>query len=149
MHRRFEVNHAAVAGAAALLGIQRPVKVAPRPMKRRSGRYCWGGKFDLDLPMQDLPHHRITVNRTLSPEAATRVVWHELGHALQAERHPTMRAFGLAYGRALQEVGLNISDADLRTLDQDAYSRSRFEREADMIKAEYANIPLTDPTNGE
>jgi hypothetical protein len=69
-------------------------RVQIRLTHHKSGRF---GAYQLRPVGSELVHH-ITVKNWLSPEQASRTLWHELTHAMQAER--AMRAADAADRRA-------------------------------------------------
>lgn len=89
----WKLDRAALAEAIALLGLSLPVKI--KQTSHQGGRYGahsfrpLRGKFFRD-PSRDTAaggmYHHITVKSWLSPEQAGRTLWHELTHAMQAER---------------------------------------------------------------
>jgi hypothetical protein len=72
----FRVDDDALRDGCELLGIHHPVRIV---LNGRVGP-TWGNhRFDG-------AEHRIMVKSYLTPEQATRTLWHELTHAMQAER---------------------------------------------------------------
>jgi hypothetical protein len=89
-----------IALAAQHLGIAVPVEVRRSATRKLLGRYH-GIRLHDDAPrdpdviatmsddyLNTLMHHHITVSARLTPEAASRVIWHEMTHAAQYERDP-------------------------------------------------------------
>jgi len=72
----FTVNRQAVDDAAALLGLKLPVRIR---FNSRVGRTNGNYRFKGD-------HHDIMLKSYRTPEQASDTLWHELTHALQAER---------------------------------------------------------------
>lgn len=71
----------AIERAAVALGVTQPVAVGCANYAR--GR--WGGMHSFERD-----EHRIRVARWLSPERASRLLWHELTHAAQRDRGEVM-----------------------------------------------------------
>lgn len=99
----------AIARAAALLGITRPVVVRRLPddgsdydqelRVHRGGAYlgfrvaCGNGTFvttlrPTDDMLRDSVGHEIEIAARLTAEDASHVIWHELAHAMQSDRDP-------------------------------------------------------------
>lgn len=85
----FRIDNAAVRDACELLGIGLPVDVR---FSGRVGPTNGSHAFDGE-------RHRIMLKSYLTPEQATRTLWHELTHAMQAERAGSVLAWG-AFSRA-------------------------------------------------
>lgn len=75
----FHIDRAALKEAQRILGLKLPVKV------RLHGRH---GQTDGNHQFKGA-WHNIMLKRYLTPEEATEALWHELTHALQAERQGT------------------------------------------------------------
>lgn len=93
-------NDASIQFGANYLGIDVPVLIRRSATRKLLGRYH-GIKLtrdairDIELvttmtdnDLNAMMYHYITVSARLTPEAASRVLWHELTHAAQYERDP-------------------------------------------------------------
>lgn len=123
----FSIDQKALAEAIELLGIKRPVQIRLNgKVGPTHGTHRWvprSGKFKVNPNLDTATGgmlHRITLKSYLTAEQAGRTLWHELTHAMQAERESadaaTMReAFeawrfcsargrGIAYNRKPIEV---------------------------------------------
>jgi hypothetical protein len=67
--------------ALDFLGLTLPVKI--KQTGHRGGRY---GAYSLRIGADGRPYHHITVKSWLTVYEAGRTLWHELTHAMQAER---------------------------------------------------------------
>jgi hypothetical protein len=91
----FRIDQAKLAEAIDLLGLEWPVKIAPNAKDggshgnhqiRYEGTQIKGGRIHgLDNPAAT-PYHRVMVKSYLTAEDASRTLWHELAHGMQAER---------------------------------------------------------------
>lgn len=82
--------------------------------------------------------HGITVRRSVDAERASRILWHELTHAAQAEAHPTgpHRFYREAYAvHSRARVGAYGG----------AYRANPFEVEAREAEANHERLPLARP----
>jgi hypothetical protein len=108
----------AVLEAVAFLEIARPVEVKWAAGLRRAGshRSRNGG-------------HVITLSTYRPADQLSETLWHELVHAVQAERYPTDKEFSSVYVRESRTVG---------------YQANRFEVEAREIAADFSpQLPLS------
>jgi hypothetical protein len=69
--------------ARALLGISLPVRVRKTAGKRVAGRH-----YGIQTANNGSRYHYITVAARLTPEQASRTLWHEMTHAAQYEQDP-------------------------------------------------------------
>lgn len=92
---KWALNHAALRTAQRELRLAWPVEI--KLTGHEGGRY---GAHTL-ASRNGQPMHKITVKNWLSPEQAGRTLWHELTHAMQAERAAAkFCATGYAQARA-------------------------------------------------
>ena len=90
----------AVIEAMDTLGITYPVKI-----RFMTGKYRFGTHYE------NAESHRITIHQGLSAEEASHTLWHELAHAMQAERYmkernaPNLKGFYTEYKRGRGEWG--------------------------------------------
>jgi hypothetical protein len=78
---QWSLDLAALAEAIAFLGLTLPVQIKQTGHRGgRRGAYSFRTKGVLR-------YHHITVKNWLDPAQACRTLWHELAHAMQAERH--------------------------------------------------------------
>ena len=92
----FRIDRDAVREAADLLGITWPIEFAStssygstrgnHQLRYRGGSYRCDGNRHYNLDTATSVYHRIMVKSYLSAEQAGRTIWHELTHAMQAER---------------------------------------------------------------
>jgi hypothetical protein len=75
------LDHKAIQEAADVLGLKLPVRV--RQHSRVGNTH---GNYRLAGLAGQATHHNIMVKSYLTPKEATNTLWHELTHALQAER---------------------------------------------------------------
>lgn len=73
--------------AKDFLGLRLPVQI--KQTRHQGGRY---GAYRLRFTPAGRPYHCITVKTWLDPVEAGRTLWHELCHAMQAERAAERRA---------------------------------------------------------
>jgi hypothetical protein len=73
----FVIDNAVLDDAKDLLGLQKPVKIR---FNNRVGGTLGNHRFRLD------GYHDIMLKRYLSADRANKTLWHELTHAMQAER---------------------------------------------------------------
>jgi hypothetical protein len=113
----WELSYRALREARELLGLRSDVEVTKSAGSRRIGchRFREG-------------RHFITVSTYLTPEGASRVLWHELGHAAQQEAHESHEDFRTAYR----------AETSLR-----GYDANRFEADARAGEEFHDLIPLT------
>lgn len=89
----WRLDRAALREAIEFLGLTLPVTIKPTAtrggggygahrLRARSGKFFRNPALDT---AQGLGHH-ITVNNKLTPAKASETIWHELAHAMQAER---------------------------------------------------------------
>lgn len=78
---RWKLAHRAVREAQEFLGLTLPVTI--KATGHKGGRY---GCHSLRIGSNGRPYHHITVKNWLDPAEAGRTLWHELTHAMQAER---------------------------------------------------------------
>jgi hypothetical protein len=112
----FVIDHAAVRDACELLGISKPVKIR---FNSRLGSTNGNYRFREG-------YHDIMLKSYRTAEQATETLWHELCHAMQAER-------------AGDEIAW---DAVLREQHRTPYSRRLIEVEARQMATDMADIPL-------
>lgn len=111
------LDHRAIDIAARKIGLKAPVKVIQS--EGTHGQY---------LGMDKDGNHQISVIRWLKPESASKEIWHELAHALQAEQG---------------EDVMNIPTT--RTVDYDEYAAHPLEQRASEL-AEENSFPLALPS---
>lgn len=87
----WKINEAAIQEACEFLGLTLPIYFDHSSGYKNAGSY--GPRFGWALPQAAPEHlrraplvHRIMVRRFDDAEAASRTLWHELAHAMQAER---------------------------------------------------------------
>lgn len=134
----WRINHDNMKTACALLGIDISVRVRRVATRRLLGRYH-GVHLTDDAPLDmevaakmteeqlaGFMYHKITIGTRLTPEAASRALWHELTHAKQfqdnPERYVHQYAEELKAARALAASG--------ETSFAEAYRTISFEVEA-------------------
>lgn len=101
--RDFSIDEAALAEAIEFFGIKQPVVIR---FNGRLGSVAGNHRFRstaLHSTAQDRrevgeahTYHRIMIKSYLSPENASKTLWHELTHAMQAEREAGEEAAGFA-----------------------------------------------------
>ncbi len=114
----FKLDQGAVRDARALLGIKLPVDIRFHSrVGNTNGNYRFDGR-----------KHQIMLKTYHTPEQASSTLWHELCHAMQAER-----------------AGGTVADWGVVRREQARYPYSRrpIEREAREMSATMANCPLT------
>jgi hypothetical protein len=129
--RRYAIDIDAVAEAEALLGLRSPVRVFIRRYEWLDGRY---------IALRDGVHH-VGVAHDLSARAASKTVWHELTHALQAERLGGERAFRQQWWAEMRAAGVSRPKA-LRGEGR-AYRRTALEVEARANERLHRELALT------
>lgn len=77
----FTINQAALREAKEILGLKWPVQVRTHA---RHGSV--NGNYRCELTGGGDYYHNIMIKSYLTPEQATKTLWHELTHAMQAER---------------------------------------------------------------
>jgi hypothetical protein len=128
---RFDVDDAAVDQARQQLGVRLAVRVLKRRYVHKTGRYI-GIRCGV---------HYIGVDVGLSPAEASRVVWHELTHAAQAERYGGLRAFDRQWFAEMQQVG--ISRVQATRAQGRRYDSTPLEREASANERHHRKLRLT------
>jgi hypothetical protein len=122
----------AIAEAARELGIERPIVVG---IVEAGGRtQTTHGAHRVKTMIHDGttgPVHSVTVRRTCTAEQASQTLWHELAHAMQAERHGDPHTFYAAYAR---EGGAGSYGT--------AYERNPYEVEARSFEANAERLAL-------
>ncbi len=114
----YRVDAEALKAAIELLGLKLPVKV------RHNSRV---GSTRGNYRITKDGTHDIMVKSYLTPEQASSTLWHELTHAMQAER---AGANWTAWGRAINDQK------------RWPYSRRPIEIEAQQMSADMADLPL-------
>lgn len=111
-HRRWNLDAAALAVAKQELGLVKPVHVQVKDSQKLGH-----GRSEVRGQTARLQNgeHLVLVRDDLSPEGATFILWHELAHCRQVERH---RFYRWRYRLANKLVG---------------YRNNPFEREANKI----------------
>ncbi len=136
----FRLDRPAISRAGATLGLTLPVRV--RTSARKGG--CEGnyrlrrdGRTPTGIPTTVAPYHDIMVKSYLTPEAASRTLWHELAHAMQAKR--SANATGQAIGHP---VALAAAWEAHRAARGVAYQNKPYEVEARSFENRAAEHPL-------
>jgi hypothetical protein len=141
----FKINPDGLEAARAHLGIRWQVRITIRAMG------CGGRYVGTDLVAgqggQWAIRHRLTTNCRWHPDDAEISVWHELTHALQAERCGGASAFNDEWMRQLHEAGLTLKMLpSLTPAMLAAYRSMPFEAEADRISFDHPkHIRVTVP----
>lgn len=128
---RLRIDHDAVERAANELGLQSDVRVLVRHYKYGSGRY---------IGSRDGVHH-IGLHADLSPGEASMVIWHELTHALQAERLGGYDGFVARWSAEMKAAGLSAQQA--ARAEGRLYNRTALEREAIRNETRHNGLHLT------
>jgi hypothetical protein len=131
MTSRFDVDDAAVAQASQQLGVTLPVRVFKRRYAHATGNY---------LGIRD-GAHRIGVHCELASAEASRVLWHELTHAAQAERLGGSDAFDRRRNDEVHAAGLTRQDA--ARAEGARYEQMPLEREALANERRHRQLHLT------
>jgi hypothetical protein len=129
---RWEADPRAIEAAMRVLGLKRPVHVKPTRMWQSAGLY---GGFDKG-------YHVIYVAYNLRSDAASRVIWHELTHALQRERHPSWASYEAEYAKQMAAVDVKWP-ADRKTPLPRRYMTAPMERECTASEKLHNILPLT------
>ncbi len=113
----FKLDHAAVRDACDLLGLKLPVSIRFNGrVGNTNGNYSFDGR-----------KHRIMLKSYRTPEQASSTLWHELCHAMQAERAGTMADWAVVRREEARYP----------------YRSRPIEREAREMSATMADVPLT------
>ena len=148
----WRVDEAALARACAHLGIDVEVRVRRMHGRGLRGRYH-GIRLAPEAPLDPaviatmtddelaaLMHHHITIAVRLTPEDASRVLWHELTHAAQYEHDSDAYIEGYARERAAIRAECAITGEPWGT----AYRRISYEVEATANEGLHDDLhPLT------
>ena len=148
----WRVDEAALDRARAHLGIDVPVRVRRMKGKALRGRYH-GIKLLPEAPrdpaaiaatpddvLNGLMYHHITIALRLTPEFASRALWHELTHAAQYERDPD----GYVAGYTRQAQQAKAFARRTRTRYAQVYRGISYETEAKANEGLHADVgPLT------
>ena len=136
------VDHDELRMALVLLDITLNVDILfLPPSSGRAGEY-------LGVP-DDRSSHQVRIHPDLDASTANRIAWHELAHAMQAERvHSKGGNFNEVYHQTMSASGIidedlheGIQDVDL-SRDEEAlemYRSTPFEFEADLMASRYAH----------
>lgn len=116
----FRLNHAAIRDACELLGVKMPVAIK---FNGRVGATHGNHRFTGSS-------HRIMVKSYLTVQQASETLWHELTHALQAERDCGSRAAWVAQHSEQRRY---------------SYQRRPIEIEARKMSEDMADLLLTKP----
>jgi hypothetical protein len=127
---RFRVDTDAMDQASAALGLLLDVRVFVRRYEYPSGRY---------IGVRGGVHH-IGVDRDLSAPDASRTLWHELTHALQAERLGGHKAFERQWWAEMREIGLSRRQASRASGRR--YRRTALEAEAARNERRHSHLAL-------
>ena len=131
MTSRFDVDRAAMAKVGEMLGLEHPVGVFIRG-------YTWGNGRSIAFTDGQ---HRIGVAADLSPRRASRVLWHEMTHALQVEREGSEKAFLSLWHKQMRDLGLTRMQAAHATGRR--YRRAGLEVEAEANECRHRELALT------
>ena len=148
----WRVDEDALARAQSHLGTIVPVRIRRMKGKALRGRYH-GIKLLPEPPrdpdviattdddvLNSLMYHHITVALRLTPEAASRTIWHELTHAAQYERAPD----AYVEGYAREKAAAKTIAARTGTHFSRVYQHISFETEAKANESlHYSLFPLT------
>jgi hypothetical protein len=122
--QNFQVDPDAVEQARDTIGLQNPVAVN-----------LVGGTHGQYMGMQNGTHY-INLVSWLRPESASKQLWHEMAHALQAERDPE------SFWGSMQDYH------DTRAQGHDAYSQHPWEIEANQLAANAPFSLVANPDQG-
>lgn len=128
---RLVVDHEALCEAQSDLGLTFPARVkweALRPRKQHRDAVVLGRYNGVD-PFN--PAHAISLNPNSTTVRASATLWHELTHALQAERLGSYPRFESEHARQLRCIGVRPSDPDYYV----RYSAIPLEQEANAATA--------------
>jgi hypothetical protein len=125
----FRIDHDAVDRGRLMLGIQKPVAVRITYYDRSQidGRYI----------CERDGVHRIGVDGAQSPKAASKVLWHELAHVLQAERLGGHDAFDRLWRAEMKAADVSAAEWT-RGKRGRRYRRTPLEAEAEAVAREHA-----------
>lgn len=131
MTSRFEVSPDAVREAGRILGLEHPVRVF-------ICAYVWGdGRYYVSFKDEA---HRVGVAADLSFRSASRVLWHELTHAVQVERLGSEEAFRALWWQQMHDLGLSRQEAARATGRR--YRRAGLEVEARVNERRHRKLAL-------
>lgn len=128
----WEPDHSRLLHAYDTLSITWPVQIRRTASRQHQG--CHKLKVNAG---RTTPTHMIVVDKTLTPNFASRILWHELAHAAQAER--ASKLIGATTARLMQAAWASSS---LRTRDI-PYNARPCEVEARQIENKYQHHLLT------
>lgn len=146
MSRDWKIDYDRLERAARGLGLKRRVRARTANLKKAGGSY-------LGIHHPSGQHH-IRVASDLDAEAASFVLWHELGHALQAERLARERGKPIEWGayehwrqwlRQMHAAGINDGMLADETFDHDVYDGTPFEVDANALALKMSYLKLTKP----
>lgn len=135
----FRIDTQAVNEVIEFLGIKLPVKFKIGKSVKKNGSCCLRpsggsyynkGGYHYNISTATALHHEVFVSEALTAEKASHTIWHELVHAVQAERVIDRL---LAQGTYTPETAVRVWHKEYR--DGTAYAQKAQEREAN----EYAD----------
>src|SRR5947209_6748310 len=132
--RRFVIRRERLEEACKKLGISDPVELSIRSMEKNKGRVRGyrDGAF------------RITLDTYLSRRDASRTLWHELVHVMQAEREGGFEALDARAAKEMREASLEGQNQRKRFRDR-TYGGTPLEREAEALgRQAHKELPLAE-----
>jgi hypothetical protein len=133
---RFTITRAALEEACQRVGVQSPVEIVLTRYRYQTVGRLAGRRDGI---------WRITLDATLSAREASRTVYHELAHVVQAERLGGLPNLEARYDAQLRAARL-IGRSQRRLFRSRTLSRISLEREAERIaKRWHRAVPLTAP----
>jgi hypothetical protein len=107
---RLVVDHDALREAESDLGLTFPARITWEKLRARTQDAMVLGRYNGIDPFH--PAHNIALNPNLTTRRASATLWHELTHAMQAERLGSFARFDSEYARQLRAIGLHVSHPD-------------------------------------
>lgn len=131
---QWDIDWDAIDRAKEELGLSFRINILPRAM-----RYSYGRYRGLEMGLM----HTITVATDLGRRKTSMVLWHELTHAAQRERHGY--AFHDMYDQQLIDKGLDPNEIEHGKIIPSEYREIAFEKEAFENEQKYRYRMLVKP----
>jgi hypothetical protein len=116
-----------------ILGLKRPVHIKPTRMWQQAGLYAG----------IENGYHVILVAYNLRSDTASRVIWHELTHALQRERFTSQGLYEHAYAAQMTALDVDWNGTRTKPLPR-RYANAPMERECIASEKLHNILPLTE-----